>query len=370
MKKLQKVFWLFTLIVFVCGLFSACGKQDEKEKKDDSAPVSVTEATTPSATPVVGLPPVKAYKHGTMPMEMNLPETATVSETASDITAETADYLLYTCEVNTCEGILLYGASDVITIMNTPEKKDAVKDMLHLQSYTVPENADAKLYDSINGAAGIWCLLSNMEFVKDAGTVSKGDGFMMVYDKKEGLGAYVVFGIYKGASLDTETKELLQSCALSLQQSDDVKGKYVLWTETFPDGTAVKASLGKDINPEGEKAERGVYLYYDDDKFGQYVIEHYFKVGNSTAKEYLEGVIKALSADDTTVSTPEEIKGKLTFWKATMTYPREGKEVQEVLCVSIDEKNNVWFVDLFGTTQQVKEQEKNLLILLGTIQED
>ncbi|MBO4626596.1 MAG: hypothetical protein J5645_01275 [Lachnospiraceae bacterium] len=371
MDRIRKTILLFAIAVLACGLVSACGKSDKDDDKSEND-ITATVSPSPAMTLTPTLVPldVKAFKHSTMPMEMNLPEGAKVNEAESDLVAETAEYILYVCEMNTCDGELLYGVSDLLSVVNNPEQKDALTETLHLKSYSVPVDAKTVFYENINDVPGIWSLLSDMEFADSPEKTSRGNGFVMMYNKKEGLGVYVVLGIYKNASVDARVKEMLQSCALSLVQSDDVKDKYVLWTETLPDGTKVRASLGNDIIPEAYQADQGVCLYFDEEKVGHYFLQHYFKVGKASSKEYLQSIIDAFKADGTEFSETEEVKGKLSFQKVTMTHELNGKQVQETICVAVDDKNYVWIVDLFGTPEQTKAQEKNLLILLGTIQEN
>lgn len=380
MKRFHRIILMIILAMFVTASFAACGKKDEEPKKElkeqEEGNNQVTPTEAQQAEPTVTMPPtidtfsVKSVRHETMPIEMEVPEAAKVSESQDDLTAETEDYMLYAYGMNNYNNALLNDVMDIVSVMNEDDHKVIAADMLRLRDYSVPENAEAKLYDNINGVSGFLCPLSNMEYENRSGEKCQGDGFAMIYTNKSGVGLYVVLGILKNTAAAGEVQDMLRACALSLRQ-DEVEGdEYVIWTETMPDGVDVKASFKTDLIKTVEEADKGYCLYYDEDQTGYFLIQHFTKVGRAGSKEYLQSIIDELGKKGVKFSEPEEVVGKMTYQKATMTYTADGTEIQEVVCVSVNEGGSVWIVDLYGTSEQVKGQQDNLAILLGSLQED
>lgn len=375
MKRFHKIILAIVLTTLSVGVFSSCGKKgsekQDSEKAGQERMVSEEKQEEQIELPDGNSSSVKKYKHGTMPIEMEIPEVSAITESEDGVTAETQKYLLNVFGMDQYKGALLYDVMDIVSIIDSQEQRESAKEILRLKNYTIPENAEGKLYNSINGVEGFWCPLSEIEYESANGRKTSGDGFLMVYEKMKGLGVYVVLGIQKNGGTEKETTEMLQACALSLNQDYANNGEYVKWTGSMPDGVNVKALFKKDVVLGQEEADRGLCLFYDEENDGYYLIQHFSIVGNATSEEYIWSIIDSLKNNEgVSFSGVEEAEGKMTYQKVTMTYTRENQEVQEIVCVSVDERENVWLVDLYGTVEQVKSQEENLAVLLGSLQED
>ena len=370
MKRFHKIILVIVLTTLSVGMFSSCGKKDS-EKAGQERMVSEGTREEQKELPDGNSLSVKKYKHGTMSIEMEIPEVSVITESEDGVTAETQKYLLSVFGMDQYKGALLYDIMDIVSIVDSQEQRETAKDILRLKNYTIPENAEGKLYNSINGVEGFWCPLSGIEYEIANGRKTSGDGFLMVYEKAKGLGVYLVLGIQKNGGAEKETSEMLKTCAMSLNQDYVNIGEYVEWTGSMPDGVNAKALFKKDVVIGQEEDDRGLCLYYDEENEGYYLIQHFSIVGNATSEEYIWSIIDSLKNNEgVSFSGVEEAEGKMTYQKVTMTYARENQEVQEIVCVSVDERENVWLVDLYGTVEQVKSQEENLAVLLGSLQED
>lgn len=375
MKRFHKIILVIVLTTLSVGMFSSCGKKDSEKQDSEKAGQErmVSEGTREEQKelPDGNSLSVKKYKHGTMSIEMEIPEVSVITESEDGVTAETQKYLLSVFGMDQYKGALLYDIMDIVSIVDSQEQRETAKDILRLKNYTIPENAEGKLYNSINGVEGFWCPLSGIEYESANGRKTSGDGFLMVYEKAKGLGVYLVLGIQKNGGAEKETSEMLKTCAMSLNQDYVNIGEYVEWTGSMPDGVNAKALFKKDVVIGQEEDDRGLCLYYDEENEGYYLIQHFSIVGNATSEEYIWSIIDSLKNNEgVSFSGVEEAEGKMTYQKVTMTYARENQEVQEIVCVSVDERENVWLVDLYGTVEQVKSQEENLAVLLGSLQED
>lgn len=371
MNRFRKVIFLCILAVFMMAFLSACGKKNDEKESDQKGQQEVVSNEKQPELPEGNSVNVKAFKHGTMPIEMDIPAESVITEAEDDILAETKGYMLYVFGMDKYNGAIFSDSTDIIAVLNDQSQKEEAKDILRLKDYTIPQDVEGKIYNSINGVEGFWCPLSGMQFESKTGEKSGGDGFLMIYEKVKGFGVYVILGIRKNSGTSEETMEMLQTCALSLKQNEADSGEYIEWTETLPDGVDAKALFKKETILGKDDDDKGICLYYDEENSGYYLIQHFNIIGNATSKEYLQSIIDSLGKNDgVSFSNIEEVNGKMTYQKATMSYSRDGQAFQEVICVSVNAGGNVWLVDLYGTAEQVKSQEDNLSVLLGSLQED
>ena len=261
-------------------------------------------------------------------------------------------------------------------MINDQEKAVIAYDMLHLEGFTIAPDTEAELYNNVNGTTGFFCPMTKISFEDRDGGKCSGDGFTMVYAKKGGVGVYVVIGIVKDNEDNTavrkkELASILRTCAFSLQQSEDVKEEYVIWKETMPDEVDVKAVYKPGAIIDFVPEEKGFGLYFDEAKEGNFLIQHFELMGDATSEKYVQSIIDRMSENHAVSFTDiEEVRGKMVYKTTTMSYENNGKQMREIICVSVNEGGSTWLVDLYGTAEEVEAQKENLDILLWSLQED
>lgn len=378
----RKLIIILSLLLFLLmtGSFVSCGKQDgDTNHKNDEVTSEGTKSNTETDSKAeADFLSVKTYRHGVMPIELELPETAKIVETEDDVYAETSEYMIYVFGMDSYNGGIIYNEMDVVALLNAGEQISVAQDVLRLRGFKVPENTDAQLYDCINGMKGFFCRLSEMQFESKSGEKCSGDGFMMSYGKNEGVGIYVILGILKNSKADSlnergkEVLNLLKTCALSLRETAEAEEEYIVWQESLTEEISVKAAFKQKMVPEVEKTGEGFCLYYNEAKEGFILLQHFSTVAGISSEEYLESIVSGFKGEGITFSEPEPFRGKMEYRKVTMSYTNSdtGAEMQEIICVTVDEKGSGWIVELFGTKQNVSDQQENLGVLLWSLQED
>ena len=358
MRKMKKITFLVLLATLMISLFTACGKK--KENKNEESP---TEAAASR--------PMKSYRHGTMPISLEIPEEAETRETEGDVCIETSDSLLYIFGMDTYGGGVVFGEKDIVSLMDSQQGAERVKAMLHLKNFTVTQNSEPKYYSNINGVNGFWCRLSDMAFEGD-GVKCNGNGFVMLYRMQKGVGVYGVLGILKNtdASREAEVLNVMNTCALSLRQLGEDAGEYEVIDDTMPDGVAVKAAYRKDSITEVEKLNDGICLFLNEEGTEYFLVKHYNASTVSSSEEFLQSILNDIRKEEgVTTSDIEFVRGKMEYRRITMTYDRDGQEMQEVICASVNDEGSLWIVDLYGTTENVALQQDNLATLLWSLTE-
>lgn len=373
MQKKIRILVLFLVAMLMTVSFAACGKKERNTKKSKEQ----IPDTNLNGEESEGQGSLNKYDTEALPIVISFPEKAVVSDCDGAILAEAPEYVLYVFATDTCDGGIVYDEMDIASILNSAAKEAVVQDTLRLKKYTMSQNPDAEIYNNINSMGGFWCKLSDMELeIKEKGTYS-GDGFVMVYGMKEThVGVYVVLGILKNADYDdfSDADEnrltMLKSCALSLELKNVSEEDYAILNDTTPDGTEFRIVYKKDAFADIVKTNAGLCLFYGDTKTSYFLVQHLSSQKKCSAQEYLQTLISGVEIEGAVFSEMEELRGKMVYQKVTMTYPYDDAEIQEVVCVSVDEKGSVWLVDLCGTKQDVKAQEGNLLTLLWSLEEE
>ncbi len=391
-KYLNRLLLLAMVLISLC----ACKKQSEEEKNptnvdtssstlENNVDPSGTEETTnvsesilattdeadQSALNEVEYASFSAERiiHSGLDISMIYPEEALVTEDEDELTMETSDYLLYVFGTDTYNGGCL-NLSDVITALSVADQSEIAKDILRLKDYTMSQDVKADIYNDINGMRGFFCPFSSVEYISDFGTVFKGNGFVMAYEKTKEAGVYVVLGIQNDqVSSDKDMRHKLEKCARSLTKIQDTQ-EYKLWAEEMPDGVKAKALFKENAITEVIPEEKGFCLFFDEEKNGSFLIQHFNVMGHSSSEKYLQSIIDDLAESGAMFSEIEEVRGKMTYRKSTMSYSNEGHDVKEIICVSVNENGSTWLVDLYGTAEEVEAQKENLVILLWSLQED
>ncbi|MBR5348967.1 MAG: hypothetical protein IK125_07005 [Lachnospiraceae bacterium] len=385
-----KKYILTSLCVFVLliGSFTACKKKDDAETKNSEEAISTasadtsaeavnppgetdpsgTEATKESDTQVEDTTPAEtAYKRSSLSFRIQKPGENTITEVSDEVYENASDYMFYAFGMDTYNDACVCD-TDIIALLNGTEKSDVMYDMLRLRDFNVSQTEDTKIYRSINGMRGYRCSMSDMTFEDRDGNIINGSGFAMVYGNKNDVGLYVVLGILKAGSSDaTRIMEQLNASALSLQSNED--DTLELWTETMPDGQNVKAIFKKEAILRYDKESDGIYLYYNESEEGYFLIRHFKFAVRSTSEEQLRSLIAGV-ASDVQVSDVTEVRGKQSYSMVELSSTVNGKQMQEIICVTVNEEGSTWLIDLYGTVEEVEVQKENLDILLWSLTED
>lgn len=389
-----KKYILSSLCAFVLliGSLTACKKQDDNETKNTEEAISTasvdtsTEAvvppqeTVPSGTDATteGDKQTEAptlteteFKRSSLPFRIQKPGELTLTEVSDEVYVDTSEYMFYAFGMDTYNDGAVCD-TDVIALLNASDRLDVVNDILRLRDFKVSQSEDIRIYRSINDMRGYQCPMSSMTFEDRDGNVINGSGFVMLYGNKNDVGLYVVLGILKKSTSemtenDDEILNLLNTSALSLQANEGET--YELWTETMPDGQGVRAVFKKDLILKTDKESDGIYLYYGESASSYFLIRHYKFHVSSTSEEQLRSFISGVSPE-IQVSDITEVQGKQSYSKVVLSSTDNGQQMQEIICVSVNEEGSTWLVDLFGTVSEVEAQMENLNILLWSLQED
>ena len=396
MQRFKKIMRILLLAMLAVVSIAACGKKDDdKDQTTIEASVDQTDAQTTAVAPTSSgmgdetdaeTTPVATeeavsfnsdiFQHEKMPIKVEFPEDALIKDTENEWFADTSEYLLYVFEMDDYNDGIIYDEKEIIKAINDQEKAVIAYDMLHLEGFTIAPDTEAELYNNVNGTTGFFCPMTKISFEDRDGGKCSGDGFTMAYAKKGGVGVYVVIGIVKDNADNTaarkkELASILRTCAFSLQQSEDVKEEYVIWKETMPDKVDVKAVYKPGVVTEFVPEEKGYCLYYDEAKEGNFLVQHFELMGDASSEKYVQSIIDRLSENPAVSFTDiEEVRGKMVYKTTTMSYENNGQQMQEIICVSVNDEGSTWLVDLYGTAEEVESQKENLDILLWSLQED
>ena len=375
MKTFRKIIFLLAFATMFTGLFSACGKKDkqsqEGEKEGRNRTASEEKLPELPELPDSDSVNVKAFRHGTMPVETDVPEAALITETEDSLTAETAGYLFYVFGIDRYRGAILSDAMDVLGLVNADATDEAAgyeaRDIIRLRDFTLSKNESGTIFSNPDG---FLCPMSSMEFESQSGRKSSGEGFLMVTEMNKGYGLYVILGIVKDGKTNGHILNMLQSCAMSLKQDPEGMGEFEEWTGSLPDGTDIKAVFKKNTVLNTDEDTSGIYLYYDEEDTGFFLIQHYNVTGKGTSEEYMRKLLDNLKKQEGVTGTDvETVEGSMTYSKGTVTYESDGVKMQEAIHVCVD-NNEVWIVDLVGTMEQAELQKENLSLLLESLRKD
>ena len=364
-KRFQKFSLLFLLAMLTIGMLTACKKKADKslpEEKDSSAELDANMDSVP----------VKTYRHGILPVAIEVPESANVVETDDDMFVNSPEYALYAFGMDTYNGGIVYDESEILSFLT--QQNSIANDMIRLRDFTVDQNSRIKVYENINGTSGFLYPMSGMVFESRSGDKCEGSGFAFVCKAKRGIGVYVVLGIVKGtvsSEQSTKVQNLLENCAFSLKQDDYGEGEFEFLKETMPDETGFRLAYRKGTVTAVEKYGEGYSLYYDNAKKEGFNIGHDTVLSGVTSSDYLKSIIDAISENEgVTFSETDFVRGKMEYRKVTMSYKRDEQEMQEVICVSVSDEGSLWIVDLYGTAEDVAAQQENLTTLLWSLTEE
>lgn len=358
MRKMKKIIFTVLLATLMISLFTACGKKNKKKKEG-------------SPTKEAASQQMKSYRHGTMPISLDIPEETEIRETEDDVCIETADWLLYVFGTDTYGGGAVFDERDIVSLLDSPQDAERAKGMLRLKNFNVTQNSEPKYYSNINGVTGYRRSLSDMVF-ENGDVKCDGNGFVMIYRMQKGVGIYGVLGILKNtdASREAEVSDAVNACALSLRQLGEDAGEYAVLEDTMPDGVAVKAAYRKDSVSEVEKLNDGICLFLNEEKTEYFLVKHYKAGMVSSSEEYLQSLLDEFRKGGVTTSGIEFARGKMEYRKITATYDRDGQEMQEIICASVNDEGSLWIVDLYGAAGNVIEQQENLKTLLWSLTEE
>lgn len=396
MKTIKKYLMMFVLSAWMIGSVFACKKQNddkpvtegsgEETTQSASTPVTSPDAQTtaePSSAPeeTEAIPEVvpkpESYRQDNLPIEITFPQDAVVNNTEDAFYAETSEYLLCVFGMDTYNNGIIYDEMDVLSVLNSEEDVPVAMDMLRLKAFTIPENHTAQIYKGLNGMNAFYCPLSAMEHVNASGETVKGDGFVMAYGNETGVGAYVVLGIVKDydASKATdrgrEVESIITTSAKSLKQTADAKEVYTIWNYTMPDDVKAKAVYKTEAVSEVTKGGDGVYFYFASDRSGYVLIRHFNMIGEATSEDHIKVIIEDLKRKEgISFSEIEAVSGKMSYQKVVLSYEQDGKNMQDIICVSANKGGSTWLVEIYGTVDEVKNHMEDLSTFLWSLQED
>ena len=158
---------------------------------------------------------------------------------------------------------------------------------------------------------------------------------------------------------------------MSLKQDPTKKldQDYVVWEGKFKDGTGAKAVyVNGAILSMGEEGN-AILWFYNEEQEGYLALQHITPTTPfKDEEEYLNKLIETI--DDGTIEFSDlmDHQGRMKYKYVTFNYQKNGIDLSEIVMVSIDENGDIWFVDLYGTPEDVEDQEKNLVNLVWSLQ--
>ena len=369
MKQTGKKLLLLLMVSAILFALPACGKN----KKNDSVPTEISATPEPTANPTVS--PAGNEENGafSLPVEIDLPENATVREEKEALFADTADYFLYVFSEDTVQNGAVYDENDVMALINSKEKSSLAKEILRLKDFSIAEGSKAKAYESINGMRGYLIPMSQMTYEDAAGGKKEGAGFVVVYGKPDDVGVYVVLGILKAnggnGSLESENGKKAINTALGLIPKEAESG-YIVWDNAMPDETGVRFAYKNGNVLEVRTDGDDLLLPFNEDASTGILIRHSQNRADRTAKELLQGLMDSLKDDGTSFSEIVTVQGRVEYQKVTMSYTEGDQKMKEILCLASDETGSSWLLDLYGTEADVDSGEEELKVLLWSLEEE
>ena len=343
----------------------ACGKK--KENDSDSTEISVTPglSVSPGVTDEKG-----AFS---LPVEIDLPEGATVREEKEALFADTADYFLCVFDEDTVQNGAVFDENDVMALINSKENASLAKELLRLKDFSVAADISVKAYDNINGMSGYLVPMSQMTYEDAAGSKTEGAGFVMIYGKPNDVGVYVVLGILKtdggNGSLESESGKAAINTALGLIPKEAAPA-YVVWENAMPDETEVRFAYKNggvlEVRTDGDD----LLLPFNKDASTGILIRHSQNSTNRTALDLLNNLMDSLKDPDTAFGEVVTVQGRVNYQKVTMSYTEGDQKKKEILCLTSDETGSCWLLDLYGTEAEVNAREEELKALLWSLEEE
>lgn len=388
MKRQYKFLVMLILAIGVLGMLPACGKDAKKnESNPDTVTVSptaeptITSEPTPTAepsptsepTPTISVDDLSTeeIELSKLPIKLTVPKAAVRKETEDSFYAETDEYLLYAFGSDTYNDGIILDEIDIASMLSNEDKRIELPNILRLKKAVPTEESEVKLYSNVNGAGAVSCLLSEVELDNAEGKKVSGSGSLMVYGAQE-VGIYVIVGVLKDTAAASDRAEsiqsMLQDCVRSVQQTGKLRADCYIWDETMPDGTSVVAVFKNGVISEVEEVEDGFRLYFNEDKTGFYLIQHWNKYpGISTGDEYLEDLKRKIGEDNVSYSKISGARGMMLYRRMkVISTEGDAKYVDDVL-VHLGEDGSLWLVDVCGTSKDVSDQAENLVTLLWSL---
>ncbi|MBO4389747.1 MAG: hypothetical protein J5825_02685 [Lachnospiraceae bacterium] len=328
-------------------------KPSEKETEQESSAEEVTETDL-------------------KPFGIVFPDQATRKELKDGEYVETDDYLIYAFGTDTVSKGAVYDEIEVLSWINSEGMEDLAKEALCLKDYTISEDTQPIIYSDVNKMGAVKIPFSAMEMDTE-GVKAGGEGFAVIYGKREDVGIYVVLGILKDPESDQAEalSELMEHSAFSLTEGEQAEPKYTVFRETMPDDTEFRGAYPADSIKQVEVRDDGIRLYYDEEHTGYILMKHEWNRPDVTSEEYFKVLTDNLKTNEEAAFSEEEtFEGKMTYHKVSMSYPLGEETRSEIVCLTSDAEGSVWIIDLNGTEDQVKDHEEDLRVLLWSLEEE
>ena len=392
MKRLYKNLLLILLVMAVMMTLASCKKQKDEEPTTDAEASVSAETASPTETPVESATPTtqpseavevkpdevlyttKIYRPDILSAEIAFPEDATVEQKEDAMIAETPEYLLYVFKMNTYNGGAVFNEMDLLALLNDTDDRIIAKDMLRLRDFELLDDQTIVVYENLNNMRAVYCPMTKMEFMDESEQSYNGDGFTLIYGKKDDIGVYVVIGIVKGYDRqksdeqNKKTEEIIKSCAMGLKSDPEEEKKYEILTDRMPDETDMTVAYKKDTIKNVRKASDGIYLFLNEAETEYILIRHQNMLGSISTEEQMENLASDLKKKEgITLSDIISINGRYNYKTVNMDLPGDMKET---LCINVDDKGSLWSVDLYTSSANADSGLEVLFDILWTLKEN
>ncbi|MBR5659335.1 MAG: hypothetical protein IKX10_08095 [Lachnospiraceae bacterium] len=392
MKKKYKLLLMMLFAIIVMGTLASCKKDKDEDPTTVAATTALPEATTPAETPAGSTTPAeqpsgatevkpdelsystKIYRPEVFSAEFTFPEEATVVEKEAAMIADTPEYLLYVFKMDTYNGGAVFNEMDLLALLNDPDDRVIAKDMLRLRDFEILDDQKIVVYENLNNMRAVYCPMTKMEFMDESEQSYNGDGFTMIYGKKDTIGVYVVIGLmkdYDRKKSDEEsrkTEDMLRVCAMSLKTDSEEEAEYEIFSDSMPDETEMIAAYKKDAVTSVRKSSDGIYLFLDEAETEYILIRHQNMLGNVSLTDQMENLMSELrKKDGITLSDVTGIEGRYNYKTVTMDL---SGEMKETLCITVDDNGSLWSVDLYTTATHSEAGLNVLFDILWTLKEN
>ena len=392
MKRLYKNLLLILLVMAVMMTLASCKKQKDEEPTTDAEASVSAETTSPTETPAESATPTtqpseavevkpdevlyttKIYRPDILSAEIAFPEDATVEQKEDAMIAETPEYLLYVFKMNTYNGGAVFNEMDLLALLNDTDDRIIAKDMLRLRDFELLDDQTIVVYENLNNMRAVYCPMTKMEFMDESEQSYNGDGFTLIYGKKDDIGVYVVIGIVKGYDRqksdeqNKKTEEIIKTCAMGLKSDPEEEKKYEILTDRMPDETDMTVAYKKDTIKNVRKASDGIYLFLNEAETEYILIRHQNMLGSISTEEQMENLASDLKKKEgITLSDIISINGRYNYKTVNMDLPGDMKET---LCINVDDKGSLWSVDLYTSSANADSGLEVLFDILWTLKEN
>ncbi|GEM_PF-4274747 len=392
MKRLYKNLLLMLLVMAVMMTLASCKKQKDEEPTTDAEASVSAETASPTETPVESATPTtqpseavevkpdevlyttKVYRPDILSAEIAFPEDATVEQKEDAMIAETPEYLLYVFKMNTYNGGAVFNEMDLLALLNDTDDRIIAKDMLRLRDFELLDDQTIVVYENLNNMRAVYCPMTKMEFMDESEQSYNGDGFTLIYGKKDDIGVYVVIGIVKGYDRqksdeqNKKTEEIIKTCAMGLKSDPEEEKKYEILTDRMPDETDMTVAYKKDTIKNVRKASDGIYLFLNEAETEYILIRHQNMLGSISTEEQMENLASDLKKKEgITLSDIISINGRYNYKTVNMDLPGDMKET---LCINVDDKGSLWSVDLYTSSANADSGLEVLFDILWTLKEN